>query len=81
MAVSVLCLFLMVPWVGMWSLIVAFPGHTHMFFDYCHGKVMSFYISPYKHTVCKINLYFLVFVPSSENTVDPDQLVSDNEDT
>ena len=25
-------LFLMVPWVGLWSVIVAFPGHTHRLF-------------------------------------------------
>ena len=28
-AVSVLCLFLVVPLVGMWFVIVAFPGHAH----------------------------------------------------
>ena len=27
-AVCVLCLFLAVPWVGLWSVSVAFPGHT-----------------------------------------------------
>ena len=26
-----LCLFLTVPWDGMWSLIVTFPGQTHLF--------------------------------------------------
>ena len=31
--VSVLCLFLAVPWVGLWSVIVAFPGHTHLLFE------------------------------------------------
>ena len=30
-AVCDLCLFLTVPWVGMQSVIVAFPGHTHIF--------------------------------------------------
>ena len=29
-AVSVLCLFLMVPWVGLQCVIVAFPGHTRL---------------------------------------------------
>ena len=29
-AVSVLCLFLTVPWVGLWSVIVVFLGHTHL---------------------------------------------------
>ena len=30
MAVYVLCLFLMVLWIGLRSVIVAFPGHTHL---------------------------------------------------
>ena len=30
-AVSVLCLFLAVPWVGLWSLLEAYPGHSHLF--------------------------------------------------
>ena len=30
MAVSFLCLFLAVPWDGLWSVTVAFPGHTHL---------------------------------------------------
>ena len=29
-AVSIPYLFLMVPWVGLWSVIVEFPGHTHL---------------------------------------------------
>ena len=29
-AVSVLCLFLAVTWVGLLSVIVPFPGHTHL---------------------------------------------------
>ena len=28
--VSVMCLFLRVLWVGLWFVVVAFPGHTHM---------------------------------------------------
>ena len=32
MAVSVLCLFLIVPWVGLWSVIVPFPGHARLLF-------------------------------------------------
>ena len=32
-AVSVLCLFLTVPWNDLWSVIVAFPGHTHLLFE------------------------------------------------
>ena len=31
-AVSVLCRFLMVPWVGPWSVIVPFPGHARLLF-------------------------------------------------
>ena len=30
MAVGVLCLFLMVPWVGLQCVNVAFPGHTYL---------------------------------------------------
>ena len=30
MAVSVLCLFLAVPWVGLLSVVVKFTGHNHM---------------------------------------------------
>ena len=33
MAYSVLCLFLAVLWVGLFSMILAFPGHIHMLFD------------------------------------------------
>ena len=29
-AVSIVCLFLAVPWVGLWYVLVAFPGHTHL---------------------------------------------------
>ena len=32
--VCVLCLFLMVTWVGMLSVIVTFLGHTHLFFQF-----------------------------------------------
>ena len=40
-----LCLFLTVPWVGLWFVIVAFPGQTYLFFGYTrtctvHGSVM-----------------------------------------
>ena len=30
-AVCVLCLFLMVPWFGLWSVSVILPGHTCVF--------------------------------------------------
>ena len=32
MEVCVLCLFLTVSWVGLWSVIVALPGETHLYF-------------------------------------------------
>ena len=31
-AVSVLCLFLTLPLVGLWSIVVAYPGHTYLYF-------------------------------------------------
>ena len=31
MTVSVLCLFFTVPWAGLQCVIMAFPGHTHLF--------------------------------------------------
>ena len=31
-AASFLCLFLVMSWVGLWSVIVAFPGHIHLLF-------------------------------------------------
>ena len=34
--VSILCLFLTVPWVGMQCVIVVFPGHTHFFMLYVY---------------------------------------------
>ena len=33
LAVCVLCLFFMLPWVGLQSATVAFPGHTHLLFQ------------------------------------------------
>ena len=35
-AVSVLCLFLMVPWIDLQCVIVVFPGHIHLPFG---GKI------------------------------------------
>ena len=32
LAVCALCHFLTVPWVCLWYVIVAFPGHTHLVF-------------------------------------------------
>ena len=33
MTINVLCLFLMVPWVGLQCVIVAFPSHIHLLFE------------------------------------------------
>ena len=33
-SVSVLSLFLAVPWVGVWSMVVAFPGDSHLLIDW-----------------------------------------------
>ena len=33
-AVIVPFLYLAVPWIGLWSVVVAFPGHTHLLLDY-----------------------------------------------
>ena len=45
MTVSVLAVFLPVPWVGLQSVIVAFPGHTHfLFFIICNSN-STFYTS------------------------------------
>ena len=37
-APSVLCLFLMVPWVDIQCVIVVFPGHTHFLSDHHYDK-------------------------------------------
>ena len=37
-AVFVLCLFLMVPWTGLQSVFVAFPGRTHLLFVLFESK-------------------------------------------
>ena len=42
-AVCVLCLFLRVLWVGLWSVIAALPGHTHFFMNLAY----SLYILSY----------------------------------
>ena len=31
LTISGLCLFLVVPWIGLQCVILAFPGHTHLF--------------------------------------------------
>ena len=37
----VFCLFLMVPWLGMWYVIVAFSGHTHLLLENKHFSAKS----------------------------------------
>ena len=39
MAVNVLCLFLAVLWVGLYSVIFAFPGHTNYTLLWKKGEV------------------------------------------
>ena len=41
-AISVLCLFLAVPWVGLWFVVVAFPGHTHLRYAPCSVVIPVF---------------------------------------
>ena len=39
MAVSVLCLFLNVSWVGLQCMIMALPGHNHLLFGLQSGSL------------------------------------------
>ena len=41
--VGVLCLLLAMQWVDLWSVIMAFPGHTHLG-DNC---IQNFYLGRY----------------------------------
>ena len=43
--VCILCLFLAVPCVGLWSVIVAFPGHTHLLFEIILPRKTAGYIT------------------------------------
>ena len=45
MIVSVLCIFLTVPWVGPWSMIMALYSHDHLYFE---RKVQNIYVSQFK---------------------------------
>ena len=59
MTVSVLWLFLTVPWVGMQCVIVVFPDHTHLLFFYiCAFLIM---VSKILHNVSILS-YFSSFV-------------------
>ena len=42
--VSVLRLFLTVPLVGLWCVVMVFPGHTHIFFTFQGGV---FFVNPF----------------------------------
>ena len=42
MAVIVPCLILVVPWVYLWSVMLAFPGHTNLLLDYCFLQNTAF---------------------------------------
>ena len=46
--IGVLCLFLAVPWVGLWSvIIVVYPDHAHLFLI-----IMTIFISKISVHVC-----------------------------
>ena len=45
MTVVVLCLFLMVPLAGLWCVIVAFPGHTHLLYIPSESALLLFFFS------------------------------------
>ena len=40
-AIYVLWLFLAVPWVGLRCVIVVFPDHTHLLFNFYHGHLVN----------------------------------------
>ena len=42
-AVCVMCLFLLVLWLSLWSVIVAFPGHTHFLQSSRGGKLSGYF--------------------------------------
>ena len=44
MAVSVLWPFLTVQWVGLQCVIVAFPGHAHLFFELLSFKEINYMV-------------------------------------
>ena len=49
-----LSLFLMVPWVGLWSVIVAFLGHIHSFISWSYSLVL--YRGSYMNAHVLLNL-------------------------
>ena len=48
-----LYVFLVVPWVGLWSLIMAFPSHTHFLFRHRNETILAI-----------LNLYFAPMHPT-----------------
>ena len=55
MAVSVLCFFLVVPWVILHYVSVAFPGHTHLLLDLLYSGVYHLNMTVTLHTVVGLN--------------------------
>ena len=51
-AVRALCLLLAVPWVGLWSVIVAFPGDTHLLLE-MNDKTLETMITRYQQAISK----------------------------
>ena len=43
--INVLWLFLTMPWVGLQSVIVVFPDHTHLLFNNLTKKIHKWYIN------------------------------------
>ena len=48
MAVSVLCLFLTVPWIGLQCVIAAFPDHIHFWTFGSHPSYVSYEVNGVK---------------------------------
>ena len=61
MAVIVLGLFLAVPWVGLWSVIVAFSGHTHFFKPYQGDIHICGSMSDERYMTMRYSRLFTVF--------------------
>ena len=62
MAVSVRCLFLTLPWDDLQSVIVAFPGHTHLLYFIIYtivwlGEYGNRIVSPHLATRAIIEFY------------------------
>ena len=53
MAVSPLCFFLMGPWVGLWPVIVVFPGNTNLFFVLFDQRSPKDTLLEHKNRMCQ----------------------------